>query len=297
MKRRNFILYSLLFTSGCTLASNSSNQIYSKSLNSLPKQLKFAVTDVKGLENLQRDYGAFRTALENILDINVVFFPVENAIAAAPTLQLGQIDIVFAGPSEYVILNARAKAVPFAAMTRSNYYPIITVRADSDIKSLSQLKGKKIAMWKKGTTAGHIYPIKQFIEAGLNPKSDFQILFLGEKALESVAKGDVDACVLAATAYQRQLAKLDLSDKAFVTIATGPNLPSDVFVASSQLAPAFIEYIQQRMLKHQDKLIQAILASPENKKFRGSKMLAAVDADYNIIREAYKAIGEGDFIN
>ncbi len=296
MKRRNFIWYSLFFTGGCTFASNSSNKTSNQLLKSVPKQLKFAVTDVKGLENLERDYGAFRTVLEDILDTKIIFFPVESAIAAAPNLQLGQIDIACAGPSEYIILNARAKAIPFIAITRLNYYPIITVRADSGIKSVSQLKGKKIAMWKKGTTAGHIFPIKQFLEAGLNPKLDFQILFLQEKAVETLAKGEVDACALAATTYQRQLAKTNLSEKAFSVIATGPDLPSDVFVASSQIAPAFIEQMQLQMIKHQDKLIQAILASPENKKFIGSKMLAAVDADYNIIREAYKAVGEGDFL-
>ena len=50
----------------------------------------------------------------------------------------------------------------------------------------------------------------------------------------------------------------------------------------SQLASTFIEHMQRRMIKHQDKLIQGILASPKNEKFIGSKMLAAVDADYNI---------------
>ncbi len=296
MKRRNFIWYSLLFTGGCTLVSNSSNQTSNKSLENLPKQLKFAVTDVKGIENLEQDYGVFRSALEEVLDTKIIFYPVESAIAAAPSLQLGQIDIVFAGPSEYVILNARAKAVPFVAITRPNYYPVIVVRANSGIKSLSQLKGKKIAMWKKGTTAGHIFPMKHFIEAGVNPKLDFQTLFLQEKALEALAKGDVDACALAATAYQRQLAKTKLSERAFSVIANGPKLPSDVFVASSQLAFTIIDQMQQQMLKHQDKLVQAMLASPENKKFTGSKMLAAADADYNIIREAYQVIGQGDFI-
>jgi phosphonate transport system substrate-binding protein len=297
MKRRNFLWYSLLFIGSCTLANNSSNSNSNKLLGNAPKQLRFAVTDVSGLKELQRDYGAFRTALEDVLDIDIDFFPVENTIAAAPALQLGQVDIVFAGPSEYVILNARAKAVPFVAIKRSSYYPVIVVRADSGIKSLSQLKGKKIAMWKKGSTAGHVYPIKQLIDAGLNPKSDLQILFLEEKAVEALAKGILDVCTLASTAYQRQLQKAGLSESAFSVIATGSNLPDDVFVASSQLAPAFIEQMQQLMLKHQDKLIQAILVSPANKKFKGSKMVTAVDADYNTIREVYKAIGQGDFIN
>lgn len=112
MKRRNFIWYSLLFTSGCTVASDFGTQTSNQSLKNVPKQLKFAVTDVKGMENLERDYGAFRAALEDVLDIKIDFFPVENFIAAAPALQLGKVNLALAGPSEYIILNARAKAVP-----------------------------------------------------------------------------------------------------------------------------------------------------------------------------------------
>jgi phosphonate transport system substrate-binding protein len=297
MRRGNFIWYSLLFIAGCTLVNNSSNKTSSKLLKTEPKELKFAVTDINGLQDLQRDYEDFRITLEDVLGIKINFFPVENLIATAPALQLGQIDIVLAGPSEYVILNARAKAVPFVAITRLNYYPLIAVRADSGINSLSQLKGKKIAMWKNGATAGHIYPVKQFMDAGLNPKSDFQTLFLEEKAVEALAKGEVDACAFSNATYQRQLEKAGLSEKTFSVIATGPNLPSDVFVASSRLSSDFIQQMQQQMLKHQDKLMQAILASAANKKFKGSNMVAAVDADYNMIREVYKAIGTGKFIN
>jgi phosphonate transport system substrate-binding protein len=297
MKRRNFIWYSLLFTGGCTLANNSSNNNSSKLLGNVPKQLKFAVTDINGLQDLQRNYEAFRIKLEDVLDTKIDFFPVENLIAAAPALQLGQVDLVLAGPSEYVILNARAKAVPVVTIERSKYYSIIAVNAKSGIKSLSQLKGKKIAMRTKAGAGGHLYPMKLLIDSGLNPKSDFQTLFLEDKGLEALKKGDVDALAVSVSRYEKMLQDAGFSTSEFTVIATGTNLPSDVFVASSQLPPTFIEQMQQRMLKHQDELMQAILASPENEKFKGSKMIAAIDADYNMIREVYKAIGEDKFIN
>ncbi|GAB1544549.1 phosphate/phosphite/phosphonate ABC transporter substrate-binding protein [Scytonema sp. NUACC21] len=295
MKRRNFIWYSLLFSSGCTVASNA-NSISEESIDNLPKQLKFTVTDVKGLEELQRDYETFRTVLEDILNIKIDFFPVENFVAAAPALQLGHVDIVLSGPSEYVILNARSKAVPIVAITRPKYYSVIAVRADSGIKSVSQLKGKKIAMRAKAGTAGHIYPTKLLLDAGLDPKSDVTVLFLEDKGLEALEKGDVDALARSFSGYEKILRDAGVSTTAFPVIASGPNLPSDVFVASSQLTTAFIKQIGNLMLKHQDKLLQAILESPANEQFQGSKMMAATDADYDMIREVYKAIGEGDFI-
>ena len=50
-----------------------------------PKNLKFAVTDVSGIKDLQRDYGLFRTTLEKILGIKIEFFAVEN-----PTSESGE---------------------------------------------------------------------------------------------------------------------------------------------------------------------------------------------------------------
>lgn len=295
MQRRKFIWYSVLFTGSCTVANNT-NIISNQSVDSAPKQLKFAVTDTKGLDELQRDYGAFRAALEDVLNIKINFFPVENFVAAAPALQLGQVDLVLAGPSEYVILNARAKAVPVISIKRVKYYSVIAVRAGSNIISLSQLKGKKIAMRTKAGTGGHIYPTKLLLDAGLNPNSNVEILFLEDKGLEALQKGDVDAWAVSVSRYEKTLREAGLSTLAFPVIAQGPTLPSDVLVASNNFASTFVQKMQQLILEHQDQLIQALLVSSANDKFKGSKMFAAVDADYNVIREVYKAIGEGSFL-
>ncbi|MUH01474.1 phosphate/phosphite/phosphonate ABC transporter substrate-binding protein [Scytonema sp. UIC 10036] len=296
MQRRNFIWYSLLFSSGCTIA-NPLNDISKKSASNFPKKLRFTVTDVKGFKELQQDYEAFRTVLEDILNIKIEFFPVESFVAAAPALQFEQVDIVLAGPSEYVILNARAKAVPIVAIKRPKYHAVIAVRAESRIESISQLKGKKIAMRSKGGTAGHIYPTKLLLDAGLDPKSDVKILFLGDKGIEALKKGDVDALARSLSGYEKALRDAGLSETEFPVIASGPLLPSDVFAASNNLDTAFIEHIGNLMLKHQDKLLQAMLLAPGNEQFQGSTMTMAVDTDYDMIREVYKAIGEGDFIH
>jgi phosphonate transport system substrate-binding protein len=296
MKRRRFLWYSLLLSSSCTV-SNNLNQISNNSASDFSKKLRFTVTDVKGSQELQRDYETFRTVLEDISNIKIEFYPVESFIAAAPALQFSQVDLVLAGPSEYIILKVRAKAVPVVAITRPEYYPVIAVRADSGIKSISQLKGKKIAMRSKGGTAGHIYPTKLLLDAGLDPKSDVKLLFLGDRGMEALKKGEVDAIARSFSGYEKALKDANLSEKEFPAIASGLRLPSDIFVASDRLNPNFIKHLQNIILKHQDKLLQAILVSPDNEQFQGSKMTLAVDSDYNMIREVYKAIGEGDFIN
>ncbi|MBW4677732.1 MAG: phosphate/phosphite/phosphonate ABC transporter substrate-binding protein [Desmonostoc geniculatum HA4340-LM1] len=296
MKRRNLLWYSLLFTAGCTTGINSSNNNSEQLSVTTPKNLKLAVTDVSGIENLQRDFGVFRTTLEEVLGVQIDFFPVENPTAAAPALLSREVDIVFAGPSEYLILNARAKAIPIIAIERSNYHSIIVVRADSKIKLLSQLKGKTIAMRKIGSTSGHIAPTKLLIDAGLNPETDFKTLILDDQGVQALKKGEVDAWATASDRYKNILESEGLSDKDFTVIFTGPLLPGDVFVASNQLPSSFIEEMRSRMIKHQDQLIQSLVTAKANQKYKGSKLITANDADYNMIREVYQKIGQGNFL-
>ncbi len=295
MKRRTLIWYSLLFTVGCTTVNNNVNNS-DKLLKSSPKILTFAVTDVSGLEALQKDFGAFRIILEEILDIKIEFFPVENRTAAAPALLSGLVDIVLAGPSEYLILNSRAKAIPIIAIGRSNYHSMFVVRADSQIKSLSQLKGKTIAMRKIGSTSGHLAPTKLLIDAGLDPKTDVKIVMLEDQGVQALKKGEVDAWVIASDRYKTILETEGLSEKDFSVIFTGPSLPNDVFVVSNQLAANLIADIQKRMLENQDKLIKSILIAKANQHYKGAKLTLANDADYNIIREVYQKIGQETFL-
>lgn len=146
-----------------------------------------------------------------------------------------------------------------------------------------------------GSTAGYLGPLKQLIDARLDPKSDVKILFLGDNGLQALKKGEVDAWAGSNNRYEREIRAHGL-ESAFPVIATGPLLPNDVFVVSSNLSPAFIEQMRSLMVKNQEKLIQALAVAPANKKYEKSKLVPANDADYNTIRDVYKRIGQGDFL-
>jgi phosphonate transport system substrate-binding protein len=261
------------------------------------QELSLAVTDTAGIEELQQDYEPFRAALATALGITVNFFPVDNYIAAAPAMLSGQIDLAFAGPSEYLVLKARAKAVPLLALTRPNFKAVIVVRADSKIQSLQDLKGKKIDMHTPGSTSAHLGAVKLLMDAGLDPKKDFTIVMSGKHSLHNLISGEVDATARASHRYEQILQKEKLSPDQFRVIATGENLPNDVFVVSSLLQPAVVKALHDRMLQNQDVLVQAIVSVPDlAEKFSGATLTTANDSDYEMIRQVYKAIGQEELI-
>lgn len=296
MKRRQFSWYFLVLVTGCTAARNNPiGRAFNSTSESFSEQLRFTVTDIQDFEKLQQDYRALQTVLGEILHKSIELVAFESYMATAAALQLAQVELALTGASEYVVIHARTNAVPVIGITRPNYRSIICVSENSKIKSIAQLKGKKIAMWKVGSTSGHLGVTKLLMDAGLDPKSDLKIMMLGSQGLPALQKGEVDAWGGSSTRYAEFLLNEGLSEKVLPPIAKGPLLPCDLFVASSKLDSILIKEIRERLIKNSDRLIQS-LSSVEGGKYRAANLVQLNDSDYDMIRHVYKAIGQGDFI-
>ncbi len=296
MKRRNFLWYFLLFIAGCSGAVNNTNASENNSIGKLPEKLRLAVTDVKGIEGLKRDYGQFRQALEEVLATPIEFFPVEDPFQAIAALKSTEVDLLWAGPSEYVVARARTNAAPLVTIVRPDYYAVIAVRGDSGIRSLGDLKGKSIDMLRVGSNVSHIGSVKLLIDAGLDPKSDVKIVMSGLDTIEGLKNGEVDAWARAPHQYQSALEREGASESEYPLIARGSQFPGDILVAGSHLGPEQVAQMRDRILENETKLIQSIVSVATLAKFKNAKLTAANDSDYDSIREAYKAMGQGEFL-
>lgn len=290
MKRRNFLSLSLLSVAGCSF-SKVQEITTNNYADNRPEKLRFAVTDVQGLETLETDYAPFRQALEKVVGIPIEFFPVENFIAAAPALLSGTVDLVFAGPSEYLILQAKTEAQPLIAVTRPDYYSVISVRANSDITNLANLKDKTVAMRTEGSTAGHIGAADLLLKAGLQFNEDFQVRMLGDGGLTALLEGQVDAWADSNSRYDRLVKAANVMDQLRI-ISQGDGLPNDVFVVRKTLDPIFTQFIQKKVVEKQADLLAALASTPANDKYGQSEFIPATDEQYAALRDIYRAIGQ-----
>ncbi|MDG5472557.1 phosphate/phosphite/phosphonate ABC transporter substrate-binding protein [Jeotgalibacillus sp. ET6] len=256
-----------------------------------PEKLRFADTGVEGMEQLQREHGPFKDAMEEVLGIEVEFFSVTDRTAAAVAAQFDQVDIVLTGPSEYVVMKSKAEVEPVIGLTRPGYRLAFIARADSGIESLEDMKGKKVAMKDVGSTSGHIGPSSILIENGFNLDQDFDgsIALLGDARIEALRGGDVDVVGTGADDYY-ELANEEGEDE-WTLVHEGPDLPSDLFVASPTLDKEFVEEVKQLFLENQDYLLAELLQTEENDKYSDSELIDAKDEDYDSIREAYDTLG------
>ncbi|MBP0016961.1 MAG: PhnD/SsuA/transferrin family substrate-binding protein [Cyanobacteria bacterium SBLK] len=297
MKRRNFLGYSGLGM-GLALTATSCRSSVSDREIAPPKQLRFTVTDVPTLEELERDYEALRQALDEILQVPIVFVPVRNYVAAAGDFHNNRLDLAWAGPSEYVVITARSQAVPLLELTRPGFHSIIVVRADRGIQSLADLKGKTIEMGKPTSTVRFLGGFKILQEAGIDPLEEMTISHSSNRGFDALKTGKVDAGVKASITYQQSLEKGEFKADEYPIIARGETLPSDIFVASSYLDTAFVAEMRDRVLDNSPRLIAAIHSASDNfaQRFRDSEFVPADDTNYDIIREIYQLLGEDEFL-
>ncbi|HNW34821.1 MAG TPA: phosphate/phosphite/phosphonate ABC transporter substrate-binding protein, partial [Candidatus Ozemobacteraceae bacterium] len=118
-------------------------------------------------------------------------------------LARGEIDIGWLGTTSYVEAMADPKqksAMRLLVKPRrfktTSYRGIIIARQDSGIRSLKDLKGKKVAWVEKDSASGYLFPKALLLEAGVNPDKDFaEAGFLGkhDAVVLNVLLGKYDA--------------------------------------------------------------------------------------------------------
>jgi phosphonate transport system substrate-binding protein len=260
--------------------------------------LNIVVTDLEGLEEVQREFGPFQELLEKKTGLGFQFFPVTSRTAAAEAIKAKKADFVLTGPAEYVVMRKLTNCEPIIGFSRPDYFSAIIVKADSGINRVVDLKGKKVAMSDVGSTSGHLGPCQVMMDCGLNPKKDIQIIHTSKEiAWESLKKGDVAAWGYNATSFIRFRDKdTSVNPGAFKTIARGPDFPNDVLVAGAHVDKEIIKKVVTAITENSDELIREILKGEDNQKYKGMQFLANIkDEDYDYIREMYRTIGQSQF--
>lgn len=253
--------------------------------------MKFCVTDINGLEELQVHYGAFVEVLEEITGDKVEFFPVNNRTAAVEALTHGHVDYVLTGPAEYIVFRSRAKAVPVVAWQRLDYFTQLVVTNDSSIKTLADMKGKVIAFGEVGSTSTHLGPAQLLASIDLMPNKDFKALNIHRNvSVEAMLKGDVDAVAIGSSHLVNIRGKFP--DAGLRVAARGPDLPNDVLVAGTHVPAAKVAKMREAFVNNAEKLRDAALKGEENKKYIGGQFIPTVeDSDYEYVRQAYITVG------
>lgn len=259
--------------------------------------IRLAVTDVEGMEQLQREYGAFVQELEKATGHKVEFTPVNNRTAAVEAVRAEQVDFVLTGPAEYVIFKKLTDAKPVVGWQRPDYFAQIVVLAEGPIKSMADLKGKKVAFGEIGSTSQQLGPAQVLADAGLKYNVDYTAEIIKRNvAVEAMIRGDVQAVGM--NLIHLRSIREKFPDVKFSVVGRGPDLPNDIMIAASYVPEPVVSSVRQAFLEKGADLMAGVLKGEDTKKYDGGHFLATVsDADYDAVRDMYHTIGVAEFAN
>ena len=253
--------------------------------------VRFAVTDIEGLEALQTEFAAFEAALEASTGLEVDLFPVSSRTSAVEAINADQVDFVLTGPAEYVVINSITEVEIVTAWQRPEYYAQVVVLADGPIATVQDLKGKIVTFGSVGSTSQHLGPAQVLTDNGLGYGTDYDAQILSRNvAVEALIRGDIAGIGM----NDGHLSRIRdaFPDTAFRVVARGPDLPNDILVARADLDPAVIDAVRNAFVNDSAALMAAILEGEDNQKYRGGVFLPDVDdADYDYVRAMYATIG------
>jgi phosphonate transport system substrate-binding protein len=258
----------------------------------MPTVIRLADTGIDGMENLSTTFGPFATELGRLTGTRVEFFPVSDRTAAITALQFRQLDLVLAGPSEYIMLRNRLRVPPkpVAGIARDRYATAFIVQADSPFQTIADLRGRRIAMKDPGSTTGHLIPFVMLREAGLDPDRDVTVRLLDGARIEALVNGDVDALASGLRDYDQLVRRF--GEGRYRIIAESPTIPADVFIVRGDLPEEFQNKLKAVFKDHADTLLPLLQVGTNQERYRaGIRLVAADDSDYDVIREGYRLIG------
>ncbi|PWL17602.1 phosphonate-binding protein [Falsochrobactrum shanghaiense] len=266
----------------------------------LADPVKFAVTDIEGLEALQQEFGAFQTALEEATGLDIELYPVASRTTAVEAMNSGQVDLVLTGPAEYVVMKELSQPKIVVAWQRPDYFAQVAVLANGPIRSIEDLKGQKVAFGSVGSTSQHLGPAQALADFGLKYNADYEPVIISRNvAAEALIRGDIAAIGLnfSHLASVREA----FPDKAFAVVARGRDLPNDILVARKDISDEVFNKVRDAFAQKGTELMQAVVTGEDNKKFEGGFFLTDIkDTDYDYVRSMYRTIGVEtftDFVN
>lgn len=253
--------------------------------------LKFAVTDIEGLEALQQEFGPFEQALEEASGQAIELLPVSSRTAAVEAIRQGLVDLVLTGPAEYVVIAGLTDAEIVTAWQRPNYYAQVVVLSEGPIKSVSDLEGRTVTFGSVGSTSQHLGPAQVLADFGLAYGKDYTPQIISRNvAAEALIRGDVHAIGM----NEGHLSSIReaFPGQSFTVIARGRDLPNDILVARKGADPEAVAAVRKAFIEQGDKLMGAVIQGEDNRKYTGGFFLTEVeDSDYDYVRSMYATIG------
>ncbi len=216
-----------------------------------PSTLVFAYTPVEDPALYASQFRPLLDHLSSCTGKRVVYFQVTSNAAQVEAMRSGRLHIAgfSTGPTAFAV--NLAGAVPFAIKGNErefeSYRVIVLARANSDIRTLADLRGRRVAHTSATSNSGNLAPRALFPAAGVTPDTDYRVVYSGghDRSVMGVNAGDYDAAPVASDVYNRMVARGQVRAENFREVWRSDPFPTSSFALSHDLQPELAQRIRQ----------------------------------------------------
>ena len=258
---------------------------------SLKLNMVFVPASEKGDD---QDYVNLIKIIGELTGIEITPIRVTDYNAAVEAVRANRAQIAWYGGKTYIQAVEIANVEAFAAGVRkgdsdASYFAYFVVPSDSDLQTLADIKGKKLAHNSIGSTSGDLIPQVELMKAGLSikNKNDFKQVYYA---------GSHDACMMAA--LNKHVDVCGMSSRNFdARIADGTISLEQIRIIhrSSPVPPPPLAYSKSLPLEIRNKIKLATLDAHNYGKIGGyggemSHYIEVTDSDYDLLRDVDKLL-------
>ena len=247
-------------------------------------ELVIALVPEKNVFEQKKRYHYITDYLSKKLNISVRAEILPDYGAICNAFLEGKADVGFFGSFSYGLVHARASVEPVARPVwlndSSTYSGYLFVRKDSGIKTVEDMKNKRLALVHKATTAGYIFALDYFGSHGVNNLDEYfsQVYFCGshDSAAWSVYLGEAEIGSCKNHIFNALREKHNGFKEEMVILAESSEVPSNGMAVRGSLDPSLKRRLKEILLNmHKTKDGIETL-----KGFKAKRFIETTDQDY-----------------
>ena len=247
MKKILLALFSFVFVFsivGCSAKTETKKE---------EKVIKMGFVPLKNSEKLVEDLKPISDYLSERLGVKVEAFTASNYIGVVEGLGSGSVDFGIIPPFSSLLAQKQNNAKPILTSKgktgKPGYTAELYVRKDSGIKSLQDVKGKKVAFVDPSSSSGYIYPGAMLVNAGLNLDKDISYQFSGghDKSLQLLLNKDVDVIATFDGVEDRYAKDFPQAKTDIQKLATSDMIPGVMVTTSDKMDKELQEKLEKAL--------------------------------------------------
>ena len=257
-----------------------------------PSTLVFTYTPVEDPAVYKDAFADFQAYLSKATGKKVIYYTVQSNSAEIEAMRSGRLHIAgfSTGPTGFAV--NLAGAVPIAVKGGPDgfqgYNLVVITRKNSGIKSLADLKGKKVAHTSPSSNSGNLAPRALLPDQGIVPDQDYEVSFSGkhDQSILGVVSGDYDAAPVASDVLERMIGRGIVNANDLEILYRSPKFPTSSFAYAHDLHPDLVHKIVGAFHTYR--------FPPEMQKaFKGADRFYPITykADWGVIRTIAEATG------